>query len=72
VLIWAEARGNDASPVTRTCRPCGRTADFSTFSKPSFRIAAAFAVGAAGVQIGSAYLRCPESKVIAPARAALA
>jgi len=35
-------------------------------------IAAAFALGAAGVQIGSAYLRCPESKVIAPARVALA
>jgi nitronate monooxygenase len=35
-------------------------------------IAAAFALGAAGVQIGSAYLRCPESKVIAPARKALA
>ena len=35
-------------------------------------IAAAFALGAAGVQIGSAYLRCPESKVIAPARLALA
>ena len=35
-------------------------------------IAAAFALGAAGVQIGSAYLRCPESKVSAPARAALA
>src|ERR1700704_6201468 len=35
-------------------------------------IAAAFALGAAGVQIGSAYLRCPESKIIAPARAALA
>jgi nitronate monooxygenase len=35
-------------------------------------IVAAFALGAAGVQIGSAYLRCPESKVIAPARAALA
>jgi nitronate monooxygenase len=34
-------------------------------------IAAAFALGAAGVQIGSAYLRCPESKIIAPARAAL-
>jgi nitronate monooxygenase len=34
-------------------------------------IAAAFALGAAGVQIGTAYLRCPESKVIAPARAAL-
>jgi nitronate monooxygenase len=34
-------------------------------------IAAAFALGAAGVQIGSAYLRCPESKLIAPARAAL-
>ena len=32
-------------------------------------IAAAFALGAAGVQIGTAYLRCPESKVIAPARA---
>ena len=30
-------------------------------------IAAAFALGAAGVQIGTAYLRCPESKVIAPA-----
>ncbi|MET4278649.1 MULTISPECIES: nitronate monooxygenase family protein [unclassified Bradyrhizobium] len=35
-------------------------------------IAAAFALGAAGVQIGSAYLRCPESKVGAAARAALA
>jgi nitronate monooxygenase len=35
-------------------------------------IAAAFALGAAGVQIGSAYLRCPESRVIAPARSALA
>jgi nitronate monooxygenase len=35
-------------------------------------IAAAFALGAAGVQIGSAYLRCPESKVTALARAALA
>ena len=35
-------------------------------------IAAAFALGAAGVQIGSAYLRCPESRVTAPARAALA
>jgi nitronate monooxygenase len=35
-------------------------------------IAAAFALGASGVQIGSAYLRCPESKVIAPARKVLA
>jgi nitronate monooxygenase len=35
-------------------------------------IAAAFALGAAGVQLGSAYLRCPESKVSAPARVALA
>ena len=35
-------------------------------------IAAAFALGAAGVQIGTAYLRCPESKVIGPARIALA
>jgi nitronate monooxygenase len=35
-------------------------------------VAAAFALGAAGVQIGSAYLRCPESKVIAPARQMLA
>jgi nitronate monooxygenase len=35
-------------------------------------IAAAFALGAAGVQIGTAYLRCPESLLIAPARAALA
>ena len=35
-------------------------------------IAAAFALGASGVQIGSAYLRCPESKLIAPVRKALA
>jgi nitronate monooxygenase len=35
-------------------------------------IAAAFALGAAGVQIGTAYLRCPEAKVSGPARAALA
>ena len=34
-------------------------------------IAAAFALGAAGVQIGTAYLRCPESRVSAPGRAAL-
>jgi nitronate monooxygenase len=35
-------------------------------------IAAAFALGAAGVQIGSAYLRCPESIISAPARLVLA
>jgi nitronate monooxygenase len=35
-------------------------------------IAAAFALGASGVQIGTAYLRCPESKIIAAARVALA
>jgi nitronate monooxygenase len=35
-------------------------------------IAAAFALGASGVQIGSAYLRCPESRVSAAARVALA
>jgi nitronate monooxygenase len=35
-------------------------------------IAAAFALGASGVQIGTAYLRCPESKLIAAARTALA
>jgi nitronate monooxygenase len=35
-------------------------------------IAAAFALGASGVQIGTAYLRCPESKVIASARTVLA
>lgn len=35
-------------------------------------IAAAFALGAAGVQIGTAYLRCPESKVNAHARKVLA
>jgi len=34
-------------------------------------IAAAFALGAAGVQIGTAYLRCPGSEVSAAARAAL-
>src|SRR6202790_1494546 len=32
----------------------------------------ALALGAAGVQIGSAYLRCPESRVIGPARTAFA
>jgi nitronate monooxygenase len=35
-------------------------------------IAAAFALGASGVQIGTAYLRCPESGVTGPARVALA
>ncbi|MFB9265305.1 NAD(P)H-dependent flavin oxidoreductase [Bradyrhizobium erythrophlei] len=35
-------------------------------------IAAAFVLGASGVQIGTAYLRCPESKVIPAARAVLA
>src|SRR5436190_6433483 len=35
-------------------------------------IVAAFALGAAGVQIGTAYLWCPESKISAPHRAALA
>jgi nitronate monooxygenase len=35
-------------------------------------IAAAFALGASGVQIGTAYLRCPESKVTAAGRVALA
>ncbi len=35
-------------------------------------IAAAFALGASGVQLGTAYLRCPESRVIAPARVAFA
>lgn len=35
-------------------------------------IAAAFALGAAGVQIGTAYLRCPESKVSAIIRRNLA
>ena len=35
-------------------------------------IAAALALGAAGVQIGSAFLRCPESRISAPARLALA
>lgn len=34
-------------------------------------IAAAFMLGASGVQIGSAYLQCPESKISAPHRAAL-
>jgi nitronate monooxygenase len=35
-------------------------------------IAAAFALGASGVQIGTAYLHTPDSKVSAPGRAALA
>ncbi|MEN3351532.1 MAG: nitronate monooxygenase [Bradyrhizobium sp.] len=35
-------------------------------------IAAALALGAAGVQIGTAYLRCPESRLSAAARVALA
>jgi nitronate monooxygenase len=34
-------------------------------------IAAAFALGAAGVQLGTAYLFCPEAKISAPYRAAL-
>jgi nitronate monooxygenase len=35
-------------------------------------IAAAFALGATGVQIGTAYLRCPESNLLPAARLALA
>lgn len=35
-------------------------------------IAAAFALGAAGVQVGTAYLRTPQAKVSPPTRAALA
>ncbi len=35
-------------------------------------IAAALMLGAAGVQVGSAYLHCPESRIAAPHRAALA
>ncbi|WP_375415226.1 NAD(P)H-dependent flavin oxidoreductase [uncultured Bradyrhizobium sp.] len=35
-------------------------------------IAAAFALGAAGVQIGTAYLHCPESRIVPPHRAELA
>lgn len=35
-------------------------------------IAAAFALGAAGVQVGTAYLQCPEARTSAPYRAALA
>jgi nitronate monooxygenase len=34
-------------------------------------IAAAFALGASGVQIGTAYLRCPEARISAAYRAAL-
>jgi nitronate monooxygenase len=34
-------------------------------------IAAAFALGAAGVQLGTAYLWCPEARISAPHRAAL-
>lgn len=34
-------------------------------------IVAAFALGACGVQLGTAYLRCPEAKIAAPLRAAL-
>jgi nitronate monooxygenase len=34
-------------------------------------IAAAFALGACGVQLGTAYLHCPESKISTPHRAAL-
>jgi nitronate monooxygenase len=34
-------------------------------------IAAAFALGAAGVQIGTAYMHCPEAKISGPHRAAL-
>jgi nitronate monooxygenase len=34
-------------------------------------MAAAFALGAAGVQIGTAYMFCPESTILPPHRAAL-
>jgi nitronate monooxygenase len=35
-------------------------------------VAASFALGACGVQLGTVYLRCPEAKITAPFRAALA
>src|SRR5260370_3332134 len=34
-------------------------------------IAAAFGLGACGVQVGTAYLHCPEAKIAAPHRAAM-
>jgi nitronate monooxygenase len=59
---WLEARGVDA--VKLPVIAAGAITD-------ARGIAAAFALGAAGVQIGTAYLWCPEAKISAPHRAAL-
>ena len=67
--IWLEEHGVDAI-IAQGAEAGGHRGMFLTENiaeRPG-----TFALGAAGVQIGTAYLHCPESKVSAPHRNALA
>src|SRR5712691_3064916 len=65
---WLEARGVDAV-IAQGNEAGGHRGIF--LSDDIATQAGTFALGAAGVQIGTAYLWCPEAKISAPHRAAL-